>query len=188
MASKGDALAPCSTANDHSQPTSSSLPATTPSVASLWPAMALVAECTTRSTPWSSGRWTRGVANVESTTVIGPLMAPNASRSTRSSRGLAGVSANTSTVLPGRTAAVERVGVGAVDERDVDAEPRAGRLQQQLGAGVELALRDDVIALRAQPEHDRADRAHARGERPGRLGPFELGDRRPRTRVTVGLP
>ena len=33
---------------------------------------ALVAECTTRSTPWSSGRWTSGVAKVESTTVIGP--------------------------------------------------------------------------------------------------------------------
>ncbi len=50
MASNGEALAPWSTAKLHSQSTSSSLPATTPSVASLWPAMALVAEWTTRST------------------------------------------------------------------------------------------------------------------------------------------
>ena len=151
-------------------------PATTPRVASLCPAMALVAECTTRSTPWSSGRWTSGVAKVESTTVIGPAMAPISSRSTRSSRGLAGVSAMTSVVLPGDDRGGEGARLGGVDEGDVDAEARARRLQQQLGAGVELALGDDVVAGRAQAEHHRADGPHARGEGPGRLGPLELGD------------
>ena len=103
-------------------------------------------------------------------------MAPSSSRSTRSRRGLAGVSANTSMVLPGPHRRGERAGLGAVDEGDVDAEARAHRLEQQLGAGVELALGDDVVAGRAQAEHHRADRPHARGERPGRLGALELGD------------
>ena len=176
MASNGEALAPWSTAKLHSHWTSSSLPATTPRVASLWPAMALVAECTTRSTPWSSGRCTSGVAKVESTTVIGPAMAPSSSRSTRSRRGLAGVSAMHQHRLARPDGLGERARVGAVDEGDVDAEPGARRLQQQLGAGVDLALGDDVVALRADAEDHRADGPHARGERPGALGALELGD------------
>ena len=103
-------------------------------------------------------------------------MAPSSSRSTRSRRGLAGVSASTSVVLPGMHRGGERTRLGAVDEGDVDAEAGARRLEQQLGAGVELALGDDVVAGRAQPEHHRGDRPHARGEGPGRLGPLELGD------------
>jgi hypothetical protein len=55
--------------------------------------------------PWRSGCWMIGVAKVESHTVMGPAMAPTASRSTTSRRGLAGVSTNTTWVLPGRTAA-----------------------------------------------------------------------------------
>ena len=117
------------------------------------------------------------MANVESTTVIGPAIAPSSARSTTSSFGFAGVSAHTSTVFPGSHRGRERAGLGAVDERDVDAEAGAGRLEQQLGPGIQLPLGDDVIARRAQAEHDRADRSHARRERSRRLRPFELGDR-----------
>ena len=125
MASNGEALAPWSTAKLHSHWISSSLPATTPRVASLWPAMALVAECTTRSTPWSRGRCTSGVAKVESTTVIGPAMAPSSSRSTRSRRGLAGVSANTRVVLPGRIASANDP--GTVASTNVTSMPKRGQ-------------------------------------------------------------
>ncbi len=124
MASKGEAFAPCSTAKEYSQFTSSALPATTPRVASLWPAMALVAECTTRSTPCSRGRWPSGVAKVESTTVTGPAREPISSRSTRSSRGLAGVSATTRVVFPGRTAAAKAP--GSVASTKVTSMPNRG--------------------------------------------------------------
>ena len=50
-------------------------PATTPSRASL-PGQALVAACSTRSAPSSSGVCRTGVANVESTTVNGPGSPP----------------------------------------------------------------------------------------------------------------
>ena len=125
MASNGEALAPWSTAKEYSQSTSSAAPATTPRVASLCPAMAFVAECTTRSTPWSSGRWISGVAKVESTTVIGPAMAPTSSRSTMSRRGLAGVSAMTSVVLPGMTAAAKAP--GSVASTKVTSMPNRGQ-------------------------------------------------------------
>ena len=70
----------------------------------------------------------------------------------------------------------ERAGLGAVDEGDVDAEPWARALQQQLRAGVELTLGHDVVALRAEAEHDRRDRTHARREGAGALGALEVGD------------
>ena len=95
-----------------------------------------------------------------------------------SSRGLAGVSANTSMVLPGTHRRGERAGLGAVDERDVDAEARTGALQQQLGARVDLALGDDVVARRAEAEHHRGHRAHARRRRPA-------PPRRPRASATA---
>ena len=114
---------------------------------------ALVAECTTRSTPWSSGRWheRRGEGRVDHRDRAGDgaeLVEVDeveaagwpASRPTRAS------------VLPGPDGGGERAGLGAVDERDVDAEAGAHGLQQQLGAGVELALGDDVVAGRAEAE------------------------------------
>jgi hypothetical protein len=88
--------------------------------------MALVAEWTTMSTPWSSGRWPNGVAKVESTTVMGPAMAPSSSRSTRSSRGLAGVSAQTSIVLPGMTASC--IAPGDVPSTKVTSIPKRGHM------------------------------------------------------------
>ena len=109
-ASAGDGVAPCSTEYAQIESSSSVSPETTPSVASLWPAMPLVAECSERCTPWASGCWPSGVANVESTTVNGPRRAPSSSRSTSSSRGLEGVSASTSIVRPGCTAAANAPG------------------------------------------------------------------------------
>ena len=58
------------------------------------------------------------------------------------------------TVLPGHDGGGDGVGVGAVDERDVDAEAGQHGLEEQLVDGEELALGDDVVALRAQGEHD----------------------------------
>ena len=176
MASNGEALAPWKMAKPHSQSISSWLPQTMPRLASLWPAMPLVAECRTRSTPWASGCWPSGVAKVESTQVTGPLMAPTSSRSTRSRRGLAGVSAKTSVVLPGPDGRGEGAGLGAVDQRHVDAEAGADAEQDRGRLRVELALGDDVVAGRADAEDDAGDRAHARGVGPGRLGPLEVGD------------
>ena len=163
-------------------------PAITPSVASLCPQMPFVAECSTRSMPWRSGCWPIGVANVESTTVNGPLTAPRSSRSTRSSRGLDGDSAMTSIVRPGRTASAKAPGTRAVDDRVLDAEPGARALHEGDRAGVDLALDDDVVARRAQREHGRGDGAHARPEGEGVLGALELGDgvlERPHGRVGV---
>ena len=127
-------------------------------------------------TPWSRGRWPSGVANVESTTVIGPAIAPSWSRSTRSRRGLAGVSASSTIVLPGRTAASHASGSVPSTKRHVDAEPGADGLQQHLRAGVELVLGHDVVALGAQPQDHRSDGPHAGAERTRRLGALELGD------------
>jgi hypothetical protein len=50
----------------------SSEPVTTPPVVSEWPPMYLVAECTTRSAPCSSGRQITGGARVESITSSAP--------------------------------------------------------------------------------------------------------------------
>ena len=99
--SNGDAMAPCRTAYDQMASTSSRSPAITPRVASLCPAMPLVAECRTRSTPCDSGCCPIGVANVESTRVKGPLIAPISSRSHSSSRGFDGDSAITIVVPAG---------------------------------------------------------------------------------------
>ena len=118
-----------------------------------------------------------GVANVESTIVYGPTIAPISSRSTRSSRGFDGVSVITSIVRPGTHGGGEGAGFGAVDEGDVDAEAGARALQERRRAGVELALGDDVVAGGAQGEHGGRDRAHARREGEGVLGALELGDR-----------
>ena len=176
MASNGLALAPWSTANPHTQSSSSRLPATTPSDTSLWPPIALVAEWTTRSAPYSSGRWPsggreRGVHDLhrpgdrtealevdEVQPRVGGRLCQQEHRPARAHRRL------------------PRLGVGAVHEGHLHPEAGADRLQQHLRAGVELVLAHDVVALRAQAEHDRSDRAHARAERPRRLGTLELGD------------
>ena len=136
----------------------------------------MVAECSTRSMPWRSGCWPIGVANVESRSVNGPLIAPSSSRSTRSSRGFDGLSASTSIVRPGRTAAANAPGLGAVDDGVLDAEAGARALHEGDRAGVDLALDDDVVAGRAQRQHRRGDGAHARPERQGVLGALQLGD------------
>ena len=71
----------------------------------------------------------------------------------------------------------ERARLRAIDERDVDTEPRAHTGEQLHGSAVQLLLRHDVIALGAQPQDHPGDRAHARGVGPRRLGPLEFGHR-----------
>ncbi len=82
-------------------------PATTPPVASEWPPRYLVAECSTRSAPCSSGRHTTGGARVESTTSSAPWRCAISARAGRSATavvGLASVSAYT-ILVSGRSAA-----------------------------------------------------------------------------------
>ncbi len=103
-ASNGEHTAPCMTWCAQTAATRSRSAAITPSIASLWPAIPLVAACITMSMPCTSVCCTGGGANVLSHTVNGPWIEPMASRSTMLSPGFAGVSTNTSCVLPGRTA------------------------------------------------------------------------------------
>ena len=175
-ASYGEGVEPCSTEYAQIASISSCSPAITPSVASLRPAIPFVAECSERWTPWASGCWPSGVAKVESTTVIGPRSEPSSSRSTSSRRGLDGVSASTSIVRPGRTAAANAPGSVAVDQRGLDAHSLARTLQERERAGVELALGDDVVAGGAQREHRRGDCAHSRRECEGVVAAFQHGD------------
>ena len=141
----------------------SASPATTPSVASLWPAMPFVAECSDRSTPCASGCWPSGVANVESTRVNGPLIEPSSSRSTNSSRGLDGDSARTSIVRPGSTAAANAP--GSVTSTNVSRCPGAGTgpagtpgCRRRAVAGRRCGCRSNTGG------HASRQRAHAGGE------------------------
>ena len=63
----------------------------------------------------------------------------------------------------------ERLRIGPVHEGHVDAQPRTGRLEEQLGPGVQLALGHDVVAGRADGQHHGADCSHTRGESSGGL-------------------
>ena len=138
--------------------------------------------------PWRSGCWPIGVANVESTTVNGPLTAPRSSRSTRSRRGFDGRLGDDEHRPAGPHGGGERAGRGAVDDGVLDAEAGARALHEGDRAGVDLALDDDVVAGRAQGQHGRGDGAHARPERQRVLGALELGDgvlERPHGRVGV---
>ncbi|CAB4774418.1 unannotated protein [freshwater metagenome] len=123
--SNGDATEPWSVEYAQTASIRSDSPAITPSVASLCPAIALVAECSTSETPNSRGRWIIGVAKVESTTVNGPRRLPSSSRSASASLGLDGVSARTSIVRPGRTAS--RKAPGSVASTSVTSIPNLGQ-------------------------------------------------------------
>ncbi len=187
-ASNGDAAAPCSTLYAQIASSRSPAPAITPRVASLCPEIPFVAECRTRSMPWRSGCWPIGVANVESSTVNGPLTAPELVEVDEVESGV-GRRLGDDEHRPSRTHGLgERAGLGAVDDRVLDAEAGARALHEGDRAGVDLALDDDVVAGRAQGEHGRGDGTHARAERQRVLGALELGDRlleRPHGRVGV---
>ena len=117
--------------------------------------MPLVAECSERCTPWASGCWPsgRGERGVDQRDRAAQS-APISSRSTSSSSGFDGVSAIASIVRPGLHRGGEGAGLGAVDERDLDAEAGARPLQEGERGRVQLALGDDVVALPAQRQHD----------------------------------
>ena len=69
---KGASVPPVSTWSARTASTSDRRPATTPASTSEWPAMYFVADSTTRSAPWASGRHRYGEANVLSTTTVAP--------------------------------------------------------------------------------------------------------------------
>ena len=127
-----------------------------------------------------------GVAKVESTTVNGPgdgaELVEVGERELRVGRRLG----DDEHRPPGPDGRGEGAGLGGVDERDVDAEAGAHALQEQLRAGVDLPLGDDVVAGRAQGEHDRGDRAHARGEGQAASAPSSSATASSNA-VTVGL-
>ena len=150
--------------------------------------MPFVAECSTRSTPWRSGCWPIGVANVESRTRERPADGAEVVEvdevEARVRRAL-GEHEHRPARPHGRG---ERAGHGAVDDGVLDAEPGARALHERHRAGVDLALDDDVVAGRAQGEDGRRDGAHAGGEGQRVLGALEVGDgvlERPHRRVGV---
>ena len=145
-ASYGDGVEPCSTEYAQIASISSRSPAMTPSVASLSPAMPFVAECSDRCTPWASGCWPSGVANVESTTVIGPAQRTELVEVDELEARVRRCLGERQHRAAGPQRGGERAGLGAVDERDLDAHALARALQERERAGVQLALGDDVIA------------------------------------------
>ena len=155
QASKGDACAPIAVCQAQMGSMRSALPATTPRRASLWPAIPLVAECRTRSTPCSRGRCTTGVAKVESTTVMGPGMAATACEVHEGERGVGRRLHEDQLRATGDDRGGDRIDVRPVDERDVDAEARQVHGEQRVGHREDLAGGHDVVALGAQAEHDR---------------------------------
>ena len=70
---------------------------------------------------------------------------------------------------------LERSRFGAVHEGHINPEAGTHRLEQELGAGVKLALSHDVVASRTQAQDHAAHRAHARRKGPGCPGAFEGG-------------
>ncbi|CAB4994239.1 unannotated protein [freshwater metagenome] len=77
---------------------------------------------------------------------------------------------------PGDHRSSERAWFGAIDKCDINTETRAHRLKQKLCCSIQLVLRDDVIALRTQSQHHRADCTHSRSKGAGLFCTFELGD------------
>ena len=151
-ASNGDGVAPCSTEYAQIASSSSRSPAITPSVASLWPAMPLVAECsdevdTVGQRLLAEWRGERRVDHRERARDRTELVEVDQLEA-RIRRGLGEHEHRAA----GPHGGGERAGLGAVDQRDVDAHARARALQEGERAGVELALGDDVVAGRAQGE------------------------------------
>ena len=110
QASNGPRIAPPSWRSVARRCQKSSLRAVTsaPATTSLWPFRYLVAECITRSAPSAIGRVSTGVATVLSTASRAPASCASsaaAAMSVIAQVGLAGVSIQTSLVLPGRSAA-----------------------------------------------------------------------------------
>ena len=147
----------------------------------------LVAACSTRSTPWSSGRCTVGPAKVESTTVIGP--ADGADRRRGRPARAPGWPASPRTrpaSCPGRMAAA--MASASVPSTKVTSMPNRGRCitMQAVGDREDLARRHDVVARRAQAHEHRRHRAHARTRPPAPPRRPRARRRRPRSRARWG--
>ena len=185
-ASNGEACAPIADCHAQIGSMSSALPATTPSRASLCPARPLVAAWSTRSTPWSSGRCTVGPAKVESTTVIGPADGADGVEVDERQGGVGRRLHEDDLRLARADGGGDGVGVGAVDEGDVDAEAGQVHHHQPVGDREDLPGGHDVVARRAQPHEHRRHRAHARTRRPAPPRRPRARRRRPRSRARSG--
>ena len=172
-ASNGDGVAPCSTEYDQIASSSSCSPAITPSVASLWPAMPFrrrvhhdvdaVGERLLAESAWRTSSRPRST---------GPLIAASSSRSTSSRRGFDGVSASTSIVRPGCTAAANAPGRDAVDQRQrrcraVRTGPAGTRsCPRTAGAGRRCGRRSSRSPTRSMPGPPCPTRTPTRRRRP----------------------
>ena len=83
-AAVGSRIAPVRLRKPRTRAMSSAPPSNTPATRSECPPSALVAECMTTSAPSAKGRWTMGVANVESTSSRAPWACARAARAGRS--------------------------------------------------------------------------------------------------------
>ena len=129
--------------------------------------MNFVALWTTTSAPNSSGRWSSGVASVESTTTSAPAScAPSHSTSSSAiaTSGFDGVSIH-SRSAPAQ-AREHRGGVGDVDAHDLRLARRLARAQQRPRARVAVVRHDDAGARRQLLEHRRRSRPCRRRTRP----------------------
>ncbi len=142
----------------------------TPPIAVPCPQMNLVAECTTMSAPHSSGRHRYGDANVLSTTSGTPTSWASAATASMSSTSMRGVADGLG---------VERLGprghrvppllqVGPVDEARVDPDLAEAHVELLVGAAVEAARRDELVAGLHQGEQRQVLRGLAGrgGDRP----------------------
>ena len=130
----------------------------------------------TASAPSASGRWLTGVANVLSTTTsASPLRATTPAMSTTSRRGLVGVSTQISFVC-GVHRGGQRVEVGLVDDRVLQAPAGQDLVDEPVGAAVEVVRQHDVIAGLADRGDQRVLGRQAGGER-RRVAALELAER-----------
>ena len=138
--------------------------------------MYLVAECSTRSAPCSSGRQITGGASVESTTSSAPASAAIPARAGRSATAVVGLASVSPymTRVAGRSAARTCVQVGQVHEVGLHAESRRHVAQEAVAAAVGGRSGDHVRARAGEREEDPADGSHPGRERlgcwPGRAG------------------
>ncbi len=185
-ASCGEAFAPCSTEYPQSASRGRAHTATHRAWRRCGPPWPWWRSAAPGSRRGRAGCWRAVVARVESTTVIGPPIAPTSSRSTMSTRGFAGVSAITSIVrrpdrLGERTRTRPSTKVTSMPKRWHTPGEELHR------APVQLLLGDHVVTRGAQAQHHRRHRPHPGRERAGASAP-SISATACSKAATVGLP
>src|SRR5690349_2709626 len=132
-----------------------------PSIASEWPTMYLVAAWMTMSTPWRSGFWNSGVAQVLSSTTSAPAAWAAAA--------MAG------------TSWTSKVGDAGADQRVVvgggDAEAAEQPVAQGADRSIDAVAHQDVIAAVEEGHQRDVDGGQARGQCESLLAALERRDR-----------